>query len=103
MEWTNNALGRKIPVEIEGKTCAPFLGAFIDSRKGGPKALSPERTSRTAPVRQKPDKLVADWEDLFDRLDLRDGASISFHHHLRNGDNIVNEVVAPSPGAACAI
>jgi len=94
MEWTNNALGRKIPVDIGGKTCAPFQGAFIDRRKGGPKALSPERTSRTAPVRQKPDKRVADWDDLFDRLDLRDGASISFHHHLRNGDKIVNEVVA---------
>lgn len=94
MEWTNNALGRKIPVEIEGKTCAPFQGAFIDSRKGSSNAVSLERTSRTAPVRQKPDKLVADWEDLFDRLDLRDGASISFHHHLRNGDKIVNEVVA---------
>ena len=30
----------------------------------------------------------------FERLDIQDGATIPFHHHLRNGDKIVNEVVA---------
>jgi len=94
MEWTNNALGRKIPTAIDGKPCLPFQGAFADSGKGRPKAAPPDRTCRAITPRQKPDKRVADWDELFDRLELRDGARISFHHHLRNGDKIVNEVVA---------
>lgn len=49
---------------------------------------------RAIPCRGKPNKLVAGWDELFERLDIRDGARISFHHHLRNGDRIVNEVVA---------
>ena len=94
MEWTNNALGRKIPTEIDGKLCVPFQGAFADSRGGESSAAFSLRAHRTIPPRQKLDKRVADWDELFDRLELRDGARISFHHHLRNGDRIVNEVVA---------
>jgi len=103
MEWTNNALGRKIPTEIDGKPCVPFRGAFADSRGGEPSAAFSQRAYRTIPPRQKPDKRVADWDELFDRLELRDGARISFHHHLRNGDRIVNEVVARLARAAYAI
>ncbi len=35
MEWTTNALGRKIPVEIEGRKLRPFAGAHADSAPGG--------------------------------------------------------------------
>jgi len=43
---------------------------------------------------------VADRTDLrtaIDAADLRDGATISFHHHLRNGDDVMRQVLA-----ACA-
>jgi len=93
MEWMNNALGRKIPADIEGKTCAPFQGAFADSREEASTAF-PQGARRASPPRQKPDKRVAGWDALFDRLAIQNGAKISFHHHLRNGDRIVNEVVA---------
>ncbi len=93
MEWMSNALGRKIPADIEGKTCAPFQGAFADSREEASTAF-PQGARRAIPPRQKPDKRVAGWDALFDRLAIQNGAKISFHHHLRNGDRIVNEVVA---------
>lgn len=39
-------------------------------------------------------KLLADLEAAFDACDLRDGATLSFHHHLRNGDAVLNMVLA---------
>lgn len=99
MEWKTNALGRAIPLEIEGRKLVPFAGAFADptgaaiaaskdiSTQSGKKKLRP------VPWRGKPDKLTKSWDDLFDRLDIHDGATISFHHHLRDGDAIVLEVV----------
>ena len=96
MDWTTNAIGRKIPVEIEGRKLRPFAGAHADSAPGG--SSGSRRTaggpSRTPPGRGAPDKRVATWDDLLDRMDVRSGQTISFHHHLRDGDAIVNEVVA---------
>ena len=33
-------------------------------------------------------------EEAIRRTGLRDGMTISFHHHFRNGDHIINQVVA---------
>lgn len=96
MKWIKNTLGREIPLCLDSKPYRPFQGAFVDitqdqsdrSRKGRALRL------RAIPKRQKPDKLVASWDELFERLDIKDGATISFHHHLRNGDRIVNQVIA---------
>lgn len=41
---------------------------------------------------EKENKLVSSFDELFDKLDLKDGATISFHHHLRNGDYVLNMV-----------
>src|SRR4030042_353047 len=49
---------------------------------------------RTPPGRGAPDKRVRSWDDLLDRMDVQSGQTISFHHHLRDGDAVVNEVVA---------
>jgi len=105
MEWITNSLGRSIPADIEGRKLAPFSGAFADATHG-PRAKNAGAAAantganvaanalKPLPARGKPDKLVAGWDELFDRLDLRDGATISFHHHLRDGDRIINEVVS---------
>jgi len=87
-----NAAGRRVPTELEGKALRPFAGAHADClpeprrAAGGP--------SRTPPGRGRADKLVRGWDELLDRMDVRDGQTISFHHHLRDGDAIVNEVIA---------
>jgi citrate lyase subunit alpha/citrate CoA-transferase len=90
MEWMTNSLGREVPTEIDGKRRPPYRGAFSLE----PAGLTAGRPIPRMPGRGRPDKLAKGWDDLFDRLDLRDGSTISFHHHLRDGDAIVNEVVA---------
>lgn len=42
-------------------------------------------------------KLVGSLKDCLKALDLKDGMTLSFHHHLRNGDYVLNMVLA-----ACA-
>lgn len=39
-------------------------------------------------------KLLAHLEAAFDACAVRDGATLSFHHHLRNGDAVLNLVLA---------
>jgi citrate lyase subunit alpha/citrate CoA-transferase len=90
MEWITNAAGRNIPSRIEGRICVPFAGAAADPRgKNGRHA----NELRSIPHRGTTNKVVRGWDDLLDRLAIHDGATISFHHHLRDGDAIVLEVV----------
>lgn len=37
-------------------------------------------------------ELIA-FDQVFDKLDLKDGMTVSFHHHLRNGDYVLNMVM----------
>ena len=38
-------------------------------------------------------KIVRDLDAALDAAELRDGAVVSFHHHLRNGDGVLNAVM----------
>jgi len=38
------------------------------------------------------DKLLDSISQVFDALKIKDGMTLSFHHHLRNGDNVLNLV-----------
>ena len=51
---------------------------------------------KTATFRQRyhqQNKVVPSLEEAIRRTGLRDGMTISFHHHFRNGDHIINMVV----------
>ena len=50
------------------------------------KNYSPDKTV-------KENKIVKDFDELFDKLNIKDGSSLSFHHHLRNGDYVLNMVM----------
>ena len=39
------------------------------------------------------DKLVVNIDQLLDQLNLKDNMTISFHHHLRNGDGVLNKIM----------
>lgn len=41
---------------------------------------------------EKENKMVENISELFDKLEIKDGATLSFHHHLRNGDFVLNMV-----------
>ncbi len=87
MKMIPNSLGRLIPDEIDGKKLKPFQGAHA-GHGGGRKAGSPIRAS----VDYR-DKLRASLDEAIDACEIKDGMTISFHHHLRNGDYLINMVV----------
>jgi citrate lyase subunit alpha / citrate CoA-transferase len=83
-----NLLGRELPDYIEGYgQIKPFEGAFKNIENHGKKAV---KVNAVIPAQQK---LYNSLEETLDKLELKDGITISFHHHLRNGDHVLNMVV----------
>ena len=84
-----NALGREIPRTVAGYgPVTPFAGAFAHSFEGF-KASVPVRS-----VRPGQRKVLASLEEAFKAAGVRDSMTLSFHHHLRNGDFVLNMVLA---------
>jgi len=86
-----NALGREIPERIGSRDVRPFEGAFATSAQGC-KAARPQKT---APHNEN--KILPSIAAAIDACELKDGATISFHHSFRDGDRVINQVLA-----ACA-
>lgn len=86
-----NAAGRMVPVEINGREAVPYqgVGKFVPT---GCKAAPPIRSCADYPA--DGDKTVADIKTALENAGLRDGMTISTHHHLRNGDFVANAVFA---------
>jgi citrate lyase subunit alpha/citrate CoA-transferase len=87
MKLLKNAAGRLVPNEINGQKQIPFKG--INKHKPtGNKAKSPIRSCADYP----PDgnKLVKNLKEALKKAGLKDGMTISTHHHLRNGDVLTN-------------
>jgi citrate lyase subunit alpha/citrate CoA-transferase len=84
-----NAAGREVPVLINGEEHVPFqgVGAY---RPQGRKAAPPITTCSDYPT--DGDKRVPTLEEALRRCGIRDGMTISTHHHLRNGDFVANMV-----------
>ena len=54
----------------------------------------PEKDTRTFCQRQSEhNKVLGSLEEAIKKCGLKDGMTISFHHHFRNGDNVINQVV----------
>lgn len=84
-----NVLGREIPEYIEGYgKVIPFEGAF---KHAGIKVRKEVKVNSVTP---NDEKVLNSIEEVLDKVSLKDGMTISFHHHLRNGDHVLNLVVA---------
>lgn len=71
----------------------PGLGAVTPD--GDACLPAPSRRAGFAPAdKAGGQKLLADIGAAFDACGVRDGATLSFHHHLRNGDAVLNPVPA---------
>lgn len=83
-----NSIGRVIPEHIEGYgTIRPFEGS-------GNKATKVVDASRFVTDKEiQKSKVRNNLADLIRELGIRDGMTLSFHHHLRNGDKVLNMVV----------
>lgn len=87
-----NSLGRLVPTEIPGMgALAPFSGAY--SRLDGSYVWTPSPIARRTPAITT-NKVAASLRSAIEKSGLQSGMTISFHHHLRNGDAIVGLVLA---------
>lgn len=84
-----NKAGRNIPDEFLCNGVEAFQGKYYSHNKAYTKA-SPTVKAFVDPNQ---DKLVPDLQEAIAKSGLRDGMTISFHHHFRDGDYIVNMVV----------
>ncbi len=84
-----NKVGIEIPSEIKGyrKNFKGYAGAFEEKPVGEVKA----RKIRSSKPGDK--KLLSSLEEAIKKSGLKDGMTISFHHHLRNGDFVLNKVM----------
>ncbi len=90
-QLVENAAKRLVPREINGQAGTPFqgVGKFQPS---GSKAAPPLR--RCADYPDDGNKVVADLTAALKNAGLRDGMTVSTHHHFRNGDKVGNAVFA---------
>ena len=86
-----NAVGRKVPLEIDGRRYRPFSGAFAEPPKEDKRRVGPRLGTILHPGE---DKVVATLREAIERTELKDGMTVSFHHHFREGDKVLNMVMA---------
>ncbi len=85
-----NAVGREIPIEILEKTGKkPFAGALALDETKYTKA-APTVRANTDPNRSK---LVHSIKEVLTKCEIKDGMTLSFHHHFREGDYVLNMVM----------
>ncbi|WP_315118706.1 citrate lyase subunit alpha [uncultured Clostridium sp.] len=83
-----NILGREIPEVIEGYgKVKPFEGAFANC------GIAEKKSVKVKSVIPGDNKVLTNIEEALDKVELKDGMTISFHHHLRNGDYVLNMVM----------
>ncbi len=84
-----NAAGRTVPTIINGEIHIPYkgVGKYIpDGRKFGP------RISSCANYPDDGNKTIPSLKEALIKSGLKDGMTISTHHHFRNGDLIANQI-----------
>ncbi|MCI1902471.1 MAG: citrate lyase subunit alpha [Enterococcaceae bacterium] len=81
-----NKIGREIPEEYAAQY-GVFEGelAHIDTYQ--------EASRRITPVKPRDNKLLGGIREAIEKTGLKDGATISFHHHFREGDYVMNMVL----------
>ena len=87
-----NSLGRAVPAEVPGVgSFAPYAGPFARIEAMGGFMSKPKAMRAVMPCR---DKRAASLRAAIEKSGLRDGMTISFHHHLRNGDAVIPMVLS---------
>lgn len=81
-----NSIGREIPEEYNGN--GGFAGELTMIK------AYRERARQIRPVKPRDQKLLGSLREAIEKTGLRDGMTISFHHHFREGDFVMNMVLA---------
>ncbi len=86
VKFVKNKVGRSIPEELYGKKLIPFTG----------KGKGPYKERKYAPKIRKTSpgdsKVLTSLREAIEKGGLADGGTISFHHHFRNGDYLLNMI-----------
>jgi len=88
-QLVKNAVGRLVPTEINGKKQLPFQGVG-KYKPDANKVATPIRSVADYPA--DGDKRQESLKDALIKSGLKNGMTISTHHHFRNGDLIANQV-----------
>ncbi len=85
-----NAVGRNIPEEVMAATGRDvFRGSYVNDNKEYVKA-APKVRGLCDPKRSK---LIGSIHEAIVKCGVRDGMTLSFHHHFREGDYVLNTVM----------
>lgn len=84
-----NAIGREVPTHVNGKPVIPYKGVGKHRPEG--KKYGP-RISSCVDFPADGDKRVPSLKDALIKSGLKDGMTISTHHHFRNGDLIAVQI-----------
>lgn len=84
-----NAIGRSVPTKVNGKTVVPFKGVGKHRPNGNKFG---QRISTCIDFPDDGNKLVSSLKESLIKAGLKDGMTISTHHHFRNGDLVANEI-----------
>jgi len=83
-----NSLGREIPESYAGRVLVPYRDPY---------SLTPSGNVATRPLKRLnpgSGKLLSSLREAIEASGLKDGMTISTHHALRNGDHLLNAIVA---------
>ena len=87
MKLIKNAAGRFVPEIVNGQKQIPFKG--VDKYKASGKISNPP-IKTCADYPSDGNKVIQSLKEALKKAGLKDGMTISTHHHLRNGDQLTN-------------
>ena len=89
VEFVKNAVGRMVPTEINGTPVVPFMG--VGQYKPTGRRYAP-LIPTSADYPDDGNKLLPDLKSALIKAGIKDGMTISTHHHFRYGDLLANEL-----------
>ncbi|MDP3446136.1 MAG: citrate lyase subunit alpha, partial [Ignavibacteria bacterium] len=87
MKLIKNTANRLVPLKVNGQNLTPFKGVGKYIPKG--KTTSSQINS-CINYESSGNKIVKSLKDALIKTGIKDGMTISTHHHLRNGDIVTN-------------
>ena len=87
MKLEKNAAGRFVPTSVNGEKQIPFKG--VNKHRPTGTKINP-RISTCIDFPEDGNKVVKSLKEALKKAGLKDGMTISTHHHLRNGDIVTN-------------
>jgi citrate lyase subunit alpha/citrate CoA-transferase len=89
VKLVKNALDRLVPTEVNGKAQVPYQG--VNQHRPEARRAAPVVRS-CADFPESGDKLVPDLKSALKKAGVKDGMTISTHHHFRDGDLLANQL-----------